>query len=294
MSFLYIYDEFYPYNNYVKTTVSKISNKLKEMITTFGGRDLENIIAKYLYLRFDISPTDILLEKEIILKKNENDLLINDVNKLNQNIPVQYVVSSEFFLYKKFYINDKVLIPRPETEELVSLIIKREKNRKSIDIIDIGTGSGCIAISLRKNINSKVMGIDISSEAITVARKNILDESENVDLVNDSIEKFKTDRMFDVIVSNPPYIPISDKKLVDSLVLDNEPKTALFTQDDPLYFYRQILFFAKKNLNEGGRIYLEINDLYVNEVLDLFQGYNPESMRDFYGKNRFIICNTGK
>ena len=101
--------------------------------------------------------------------------------------------------------------------------------------------------SLRKNINSKVMGIDISSEAITVARKNILDESENVDLVNDSIEKFKTDKMFDVIVSNPPYIPISDKKLVDSLVLDNEPKTALFTQDDPLYFYRQILVFAKKN-----------------------------------------------
>lgn len=138
------------------------------------------------------------------------------------------------------------------------------------------------------------MGIDISSEAITVARKNILDESENVDLVNDSIEKFKTDKMFDVIVSNPPYIPISDKKLVDSLVLDNEPKTALFTQDDPLYFYRQILVFAKKNLNEGGRIYLEINDLYVNEVLNLFQGYNPESMRDFYGKNRFIICNTGK
>ena len=137
------------------------------------------------------------------------------------------------------------------------------------------------------------MGIDISSEAITVARKNILDESENVDLINDSIEKFKTDRMFDVIVSNPPYIPISDKKLVDSLVLDNEPNTALFTQDDPLYFYRKILVFAKKNLNKGGRIYLEINDLYVNEVLDLFQGYNPESMRDFYGKNRFIICNTG-
>ena len=278
----------------MKTTASKISNKLKEMITTLSGRDLENIIVKYLYLKFDISPTDILLEKEIILKKNENNLLINDVNKLNQNIPVQYVAASEFFLYKKFYINDKVLIPRPETEELVSLIIKREENRKSINIIDIGTGSGRIAISLRKNINSKVMGIDISSEAMTVARKNILDESENVDLVNDSIEKFKTDKMFDVIVSNPPYIPISDKKLVDSLVLDNEPKTALFTQDDPLYFYRKILVFAKKNLNEGGRIYLEINDLYVNEVLDLFQGYNPESMRDFYGKNRFIICNTGK
>ena len=294
MSFLYIYDEFYPYNNYVKTTASKISNKLKEMITTLSGRDLENLITKYLYLKFDISPTDILLEKEIILKKNENDLLINDINKLNHNIPVQYVASSEFFLYKKFYINDKVLIPRPETEELVNLIIRREKKPRLINIIDIGTGSGCIAISLRKNINSKVIGIDISSEAINVARKNILDESENVELVNDSIEKFKTDRMFDVIVSNPPYIPISDKKLVDRLVLDNEPKTALFTQDDPLYFYRKILVFAKKNLNEGGRIYLEINDLYVNEVLDLFQGYNPVSKRDFYGKNRFIICNKGK
>ena len=147
MSFLYIYDEFYPYNNYVKTTASKISNKLKEMITTLSGRDKENIILKYLYLKFDISPTDILFEKEIILKKNENDLLINDINKLNQNIPVQYVALSEFFLYKKFYINDKVLIPRPETEELVNLIIRREKKRKPINIIDIGNTMNIIDIT---------------------------------------------------------------------------------------------------------------------------------------------------
>ena len=234
------------------------------------------------------------LNRHKVLSKDEYNKLKNALIILESGEPVQYLLNESEFMGNLFYVNQSVLIPRPETEELVSLIIKREKNRKSINIIDIGTGSGCIAISLRKNINSKVMGIDISSEAITVARKNILDESENVDLVNDSIEKFKTDKMFDVIVSNPPYIPISDKKLVDSLVLDNEPKTALFTQDDPLYFYRKILVFAKKNLNEGGRIYLEINDLYVNEVIDLFQGYNPESMRDFYGKNRFIICNMGK
>ena len=114
------------------------------------------------------------------------------------------------------------------------------------------------------------MGIDISSEAITVARKNILDESENVDLVNDSIEKFKTDKMFDVIVSNPPYIPISDKKLVDSLVLDNEPKTALFTQDDPLYFYRQILVFAKKNLNEAQK--KAISNVKLQDVCNFYLG----------------------
>ena len=265
---------------------------------------------------FDLKQNNIktaLLDSEIlmskVLKKDRSNILLNSekiisnedyiyfrklISSRLKNKPIAYLTGEKSFWKYEFDINDKVLIPRPETEELVSLIIKREKNRNSINIIDIGTGSGCIAISLRKNINSKVMGIDISSEAITVARKNILDESENVDLVNDSIEKFKTDRMFDVIVSNPPYIPISDKKLVDSLVLDNEPKTALFIQDDPLYFYRKILVFAKKNLNEGGRIYLEINDLYVNEVLDLFQGYNPESIRDFYGKNRFIICNMGK
>ena len=243
----------------------------------------------------DIDPIKIALEPNLNLSLESKDTLIQKMKMIINDYPIDYIINKKNFYGNDFYVDENVLIPRPETEELVKWLINDHLNiDKQKRVIDLCTGSGCIAISLRKNINSKVMGIDISSEAMTVARKNILDESENVDLVNDSIEKFKTDKMFDVIVSNPPYIPISDKKLVDSLVLDNEPKTALFTQDDPLYFYRKILVFAKKNLNEGGRIYLEINDLYVNEVLDLFQGYNPESMRDFYGKNRFIICNTGK
>ena len=260
------------------------------MITAYSGRDLDNLIIKYFFLRFNISSTDIALDKHVTMKKDQADLLIEDIKKINNNIPIQHVTYSEFFYYKKFTLNEHVLIPRPETEELVSIIIKKEKDNKLKNIIDIGTGSGCIAISLKKHLKSEVIGIDISEEAILIAKKNISEKKEEVSFLNIGIENYNTKKHFDIIVSNPPYIADDETDSVDKLVLDNEPGLALFSKRDPLYFYKKIASFSDKYLKDKGRIYLEINDNYLSGVLDLFKNYSTKSVKDIYGKNRFVIC----
>ncbi|MAK07740.1 MAG: protein-(glutamine-N5) methyltransferase, release factor-specific [Marinoscillum sp.] len=274
----------------MKVPISKISNKLKEMITTYSGRDLDNLIIKYFFLRFNVSSTEIALDKEITFTRNNEILLIEDIKKINNNVPVQHVTYSEFFYYKKFNLNEHVLIPRPETEELVSIIIKKEKNNSLKKIIDIGTGSGCIAISLKKHLKSEVIGIDVSNEAVLIAKKNISEKDENVNFMNIGIENYNPNTQFDIIVSNPPYVADNEIDSVDKIVLDNEPALALFSKGDPLYFYKKIASFSDKYLKNKGRIYLEINDNYLSGVFDLFKNYSSEAIKDIYGKDRFVVC----
>ena len=274
----------------MKVPISKISNKLKEMITTYSGRDLDNLIIKYFFLKFNISSTEIALDKDITFTRNDEILLIEDIKKLNNNIPIQHVTYSEFFYYKKFNLNEHVLIPRPETEELISIIIKKEKDNNLKKIIDIGTGSGCIAISLKKHLKSQVIGIDISDAAVLIAKKNISEKSENVNFINIGIENYNPKTQFDIIVSNPPYVADNEIDSVDKMVLDNEPTIALFSKGDPLYFYKKIVSFSDKYLKNNGRIYLEINDNYLSGVFDLFKNYSREAIKDIYGKDRFVIC----
>ncbi|MFL2990412.1 MAG: peptide chain release factor N(5)-glutamine methyltransferase [Cytophagales bacterium] len=260
------------------------------MITTYSGRDLDNLIIKYFFLKFNISSTEIALDKDITFTRNDEILLIEDIKKLNNNIPIQHVTYSEFFYYKKFNLNEHVLIPRPETEELVSIIIKKEKDNNLKKIIDIGTGSGCIAISLKKHLKSQVIGIDISDAAVLIAKKNISEKSENVNFINIGIENYNPKTQFDIIVSNPPYVADNEIDSVDKMVLDNEPAIALFSKGDPLYFYKKIVSFSDKYLKNNGRIYLEINDNYLSGVFDLFKNYSREAIKDIYGKDRFVIC----
>ncbi len=274
----------------MKVPISKISNKLKEMITIYSGRDLDNLIIKYFFLKFNISSTEIALDKDITFTRNDEILLIEDIKKINNNIPIQHVTYSEFFYYKKFNLNEYVLIPRPETEELVSIIIKKEKDNNLKKIIDIGTGSGCIAISLKKHLKSQVIGIDISDAAVLIAKKNISEKSENVNFINIGIENYNPKTQFDIIVSNPPYVADNEIDSVDKMVLDNEPAIALFSKGDPLYFYKKIVSFSDKYLKNNGRIYLEINDNYLSGVFDLFKNYSREAIKDIYGKDRFVIC----
>ena len=274
----------------MKVPISKISNKLKEMITAYSGRDLDNLVFKYFFLKFNVSSAEMVLDKNITLKKNYEDFLIQDIKKINNNIPIQHVTYSEFFYYKKFNLNEHVLIPRPETEELVSIIIKKEKDNNLKKIIDIGTGSGCIAISLKKHLKSQVIGIDISDAAVLIAKKNISEKSENVNFINIGIENYNPKTQFDIIVSNPPYVADNEIDSVDKMVLDNEPTIALFSKGDPLYFYKKIVSFSDKYLKNNGRIYLEINDNYLSGVFDLFKNYSREAIKDIYGKDRFVIC----
>ena len=260
------------------------------MITTYSGRDLDNLIIKYFFLKFNVSSTEIALDKEITFTRNNEILLIEDIKKINNNVPVQHVTYSEFFYYKKFNLNEHVLIPRPETEELVLIIIKKEKNNSLKKIIDIGTGSGCIAISLKKHLKSEVIGIDVSNEAVLIAKKNISEKDENVNFMNIGIENYNPNTQFDIIVSNPPYVADNEIDSVDKIVLDNEPALALFSKGDPLYFYKKIASFSDKYLKNKGRIYLEINDNYLSGVFDLFKNYSSEAIKDIYGKDRFVVC----
>tara|TARA_Y100001936_G_scaffold124628_1_gene121906 strand:+ start:378 stop:1220 length:843 start_codon:yes stop_codon:yes gene_type:complete len=271
----------------VKDIYGKIINKIKN----YSSHEIKSITYKYLLLKFDVSSTDILLNRNIIFPENIDDILLNDIKKINDGYPIQYITCSEFFLDLKFYINNNVLIPRPETEELVTHVIDREKSNKTKKVLDIGTGSGCIAISIKKNINSEVHAIDISDEAIKVAKENSLNLSQEVRFYNQSLETYNPIEKFDVIISNPPYIHKDELSSVDKSVLDYEPSIALFVENDPVYFYKKIKSFASEHLKKGGKIYFEINPLYIEDLFELYSNSELEIINDIYGKKRFLIIN---
>jgi release factor glutamine methyltransferase len=219
------------------------------------------------------------------------------INDLKVYKPVQYILGKTIFYDLEFIVNPSVLIPRPETEELVQWIISDYKNNFNfVDIIDIGTGSGCIPIALKSNLElSKVYGIDISKDALKVAELNALNNQ--VDIHYKQIDIFDTEKwsklpLFDVIVSNPPYICESEKELMQANVINYEPHLALFVENDnPLIYYNIIADFAKDKLKPEGSLYFEINEGLAYQTIDLLEakGFShSEIKKDMQGKNRFI------
>lgn len=226
---------------------------------------------------------------------NESSLLniVLATQELKKHKPIQQIIGRVDFLNISLEVNENVLIPRPETEELCQTIIQ-ENQEKNLDIIDLCSGSGCISLSLAKNIDkSKVLGVDISQEALSVARKNNENLGLDVQYMEANIlENFDIDKKFDIIVSNPPYVMNKEKELMKKNVLDYEPHLALFVEDyNPLIFYKAIAEFAKKHLKSGGKIYLEINENLVQETLDIFTDlqYVKKIIKDLFGKDRFIF-----
>ena len=270
-------------------TAKKLYNKLRDKINNYSDTELKKLIQKYFFLKHNLSPVELLIDKEIEWNEENEKILLQDISKINQGLPIQYVTQSEFFFDQKFVVNKSVLIPRPETEELVRLIIDEQQSNSKKKILDIGTGSGCIAIILKKKLRSEVTGIDFSAEAIEVAKKNSKKSNHSIDFIFVKLENYVPNSRFDIIVSNPPYIPIKDLNSVDINVIDYEPKTALFVNDDPLYFYREILKFAKKHLVKNGSIYLEINDKYAEDLKNIFSDYKFRIKKDLYDKKRFLI-----
>ena len=184
--------------------------------------------------------------------------------RLSANEPVQYIIGYSWFYDLKFKVNDSVLIPRPETEELVHYIIKRKEDWGMARILDIGTGSGCIPITLKKHLpDSEITAIDISNEAIELAKENAkINEVEIGFIQHDILSKDNDIKLasFDIIVSNPPYIGREEKHLLGKNVLGQEPDKALFVVgDDPLLFYRRIIELIPEHLNKGGMVIMEIN-----------------------------------
>ena len=214
--------------------------------------------------------------------------------RLKDHVPIQHITGKEEFFGMKFKVNEHVLIPRPETEELVEWIVADlKKTDRKIRILDIGTGSGCIAISLRKTLkNSEVYAYDISAEALKLARDNARENHVEVEFQErDILETENLEQKLDIIVSNPPYVRELEKKEMHQNVLDHEPETALYVKDtDPLIFYKKIAALAKEALDIGGCLYFEINQYLAEEtkaVVESF-GFETELKKDIFGNFRML------
>jgi len=260
--------------------------------------------------------TDLVFEELASVKKAD---LIRDPNRLLDthiqsrledarvellnHKPLQYVLGFCWFHHLKFSVNDSVLIPRPETEELVSLVINDQKKNSEretpgkIRILDIGTGSGCIPISLKKYLpGAELTAIDLSEKALLVAKENALAHHTEINFIQMDFldeENWKNLPLFDVIISNPPYIPLGEKEELDKNVTEFEPHIALFVPDeDPLVFYRKIARFGMEHLSNQGRIYLETHAHYARPAADLFRDHYPgvKIKQDFLGRDRMILA----
>jgi release factor glutamine methyltransferase len=238
---------------------------------------------------------DRLMESHSILSAAETKQLALYSSQLLQGIPLQYVLEEAWFARLPFYVNQWVLIPRPETEELVEWISLENGNIMGLRILDIGTGSGCIPISLKKQMpGASIISIDKSKEALEVATRNALDLKAVIELkALDFLDQQHWEQLgeVDLIVSNPPYIMESEKTSMESHVLNHEPSMALFVPDqDPLLFYRNIAQFGQTHLSTNGKVYLEINQAFGIEVCALFEsmGYYTELKQDMQGKDRMV------
>ena len=233
---------------------------------------------------------------ELVLRLNEeiNSNILEDINKLKQGIPVQYILGYTYFYKSKFIVNPNVLIPRFDTEVLIDETLKiiDTFNNQNLKIVDIGTGSGCIAISLKKERPFlDIYAIDISRDALDVAKQNAEKNNTNINFIhNDLLNNINT--KFDIIVSNPPYIDINEN--IDELVRNNEPHLALFSQNFGLYHYEQILIQSKYNLNNKGVIIFEIPSNRDEEILSLVNKYysNISIIKDYNNLSRVLIIRS--
>ena len=268
---------------------------IKVLTPRYDALEAESFFYLILETKFQMKRIDLALQPEIVF--TETDVLYWDsiVEQLLQEIPIQYLLGTTSFFGMDFEVNTNVLIPRPETEELVAWILEKySKNRHPISILDIGTGSGCIAIALAKNLpNAKVAALDVSELALKTAKQNADRNAVSVTFLQKNIlETNNFKETFDIIVSNPPYVRNSEKVEIKKNVLEHEPHLALFVDDnDALLFYRKIAFLAQKSLNKNGELYFEINQYLGKEMIALLEelGYKDIVLRqDIYGNDRML------
>ena len=269
---------------------SLLSKQIDRLAEIYPKREAQNIVEALLLDSHGFSKSDLILQKEVVLDKK---LLDHQIRRLLAHEPVQYITGISHFFGKKFKISRDVLIPRPETEELVDWVLKDQTNISPI-ICDIGTGSGCIAISLASVISdAKVIGLDISNQALKIARENSKALQVPVSFFQcDILKGFPEDFRTDIIVSNPPYIPKLDGLKMNRNVTDFEPEISLFVPDDnPLIFYQMIAEESIECLNPNGKIFFEIHEKFGDQVKELLLkvGYaTVEIRKDLQGKNRLI------
>lgn len=264
------------------------------LVPIYGDREASAVIKLWFGSRLDMSPIDLIMrrEEEVSFPSFEADLTL-----LKAKTPVQLVLGEAFFFDRAFVVNEHTLIPRPETEELVAGILERFSNEE-LKVIDVGTGSGCIAISLQLvRPNWSIMGIDIHRQTIDSAKANAEKLGANVDFkVLDVLEEALGE--FDLLVSNPPYIPQSEAQAMDSNVVDYEPDRALFVPDsDALLFYRRLLELAKENeKNSPVHVAFEIHEDFGEQMIELCTSFGCKEvnlLQDLQGKDRMIFAQYG-
>lgn len=272
---------------------------LKELSGKYSEKEIRSFFYYSAQAILGFSRTEIILRKNDEISE-ENQLTFFDiVKKLKLDFPIQYIIGTTEFYGLPFNVNKNVLIPRPETEELVGWIIKDNKN-KNTTILDIGTGSGCIAVSLKKHFQeSSVYAVDISDEAINIAKSNALLNKVIINFSKLDILNYIgniTFPQFDVIVSNPPYVRESEKVQMNNNVLIYEPHEALFVPDNnPLLFYKAIAEFSSKHLRKEGYLYFEINENLSDELSKTLINkgfYNVTIGKDINNKNRMLRCSV--
>ena len=274
---------------------------LSELQTIQEESEIESfffILTEYL---LNLKRIDISLNPDFEVSETDLETWNTIISELKTEKPIQYITGEAWFYGYRFEVNENTLIPRPETEELIEWIVEESKNLKiqqpnNLNILDIGTGSGCIPISLKKELpNAEVFTIDVSEKALEMARKNAVDNEVEVNFMLKNI--LETDSLvekYDVIVSNPPYVRNLEKQEIKKNVLAYEPHLALFVEDsDALLFYRKIAQLALTSLTPNGKLFFEINQYLGKETVELLENLgfkNIELRKDFVGNDRMICC----
>jgi release factor glutamine methyltransferase len=266
--------------NIIPKFLSEINNFSRREVASFAYLSIEKILG--------YSKSDCIIHSNQELTNDNIISFENIISDLKQNIPIQYILGEAHFYDLKFKVNSSTLIPRGETEELVQYILLHD----FISVLEIGTGSGCIAVSIAKNSNSKITAIDNSLEALEIAKSNAILNSVKINFVLSDIFNFSDTKKYDLIVSNPPYVLESEKKIMDKNVLDYEPHNALFVDNnDPLVYYKEIAKIATNNLNKNGLLFFEINENYSKQIIELLSNLNfvdIELKKDINGRDRII------
>lgn len=271
-----------------------------ELIDQFPETEIQSFFTIIIEEYLNLQRIDLVTRPNFDISEEKLQLLSEILKRLKNHEPIQYILGKTEFYGLPFYVNHDVLIPRPETEELVEWVIaevqklKSDKDINTLSILDIGTGSGCIPISIKKNTSlTELSGLDISNNAIEIAKKNSeLNSSDVQFILKDILSTSSLDKNYDMIISNPPYVRELEKEEMNKNVLDHEPELALFvSDDDPLLFYRKIAILAKNNLTKNGSLFFEINEYLGEEMIDLLTdlGFTSIELRkDIFGKDRMI------
>lgn len=278
---------------------------IQELTPLYDAGEAESFFYLILEEKQQLKRIDLALHPDLVFSAAEIVVWNAILAPLKQEVPIQYLLGKTSFYGLDFSVNEHVLIPRPETEELVDWMLsdhRKTQQSNNLKILDIGTGSGCIAISLAKNLpNATIFAIDVSEKALATAKENAANNAVSVNFIHQNILDVVTlsavegiNEQFDVIVSNPPYVRNLEKEEIKKNVLDNEPHLALFVEDDDaLIFYKKIAELAQENLTENGLLYFEINQYLGAAMIDLLEQMhfkNIELRKDIYGNDRMIKC----